>query len=65
MVLRPGRRRLRFRPKLQNDENSGKSLKIAEIWKIAEIRGNREKRTARLGAGRGPDPAPPGGPLYS
>ena len=31
--------------------------------KIAEIRGNREKRKARLGAGRGPGPAPPGGPF--
>ena len=31
--------------------------------KIAEIRGNREKREARLGAGRGPGPAPPGGPF--
>ena len=31
--------------------------------KIAEIRGNREKRKARLGAGRGPGPAPPGAPF--
>ena len=31
--------------------------------KIAEIRGNREKRKARLGAGRGPGPAPPGPPF--
>ena len=31
--------------------------------KVAEIRGNREKRKARLGAGRGPGPAPPGAPF--
>ena len=52
-----------FVRKPRKHENYGKSLKSHKIMKIAEIRGNREKRKARLGAGRGPDPAPPGGPF--
>ena len=52
----------------ENRENmkiAGNHRKSHKIMKIAEVRGNREKRQARLGAGRGPDPAPPGAPFYS
>ena len=50
----------------ENRENMkimGNHWESHKIMKIAEIRGNREKREARLGAGRGPGPAPPGGPF--
>ena len=47
----------------ENMEISGNHRKSHKIVKIAEIRGNREKRKARLGAGRGPGPAPPGPPF--
>ena len=51
----------------ENRENMkimGNHWKSHKIMKIAEIRGNREKRKARLGAGRVPDPSPPGPPFY-
>ena len=51
--------------KRENMKIAGNHWKSHKIVKVAEIRGNREKRKARLGAGRGPDPAPPGAPLYS
>ena len=51
--------------KRENMKISANHWKSHKIMKIAEIRGNREKRKARLGAGRGPDPAPPGTPFYS
>ena len=47
----------------ENMEISGNHRKSHKIVKIAEIRGNREKRKTRLGAGRAPAPAPLGPPV--
>ena len=48
----------------KNHENHCKNKKSHKIMKLSGNRENHKKRKARLGAERGPGPAPAGCPLY-
>ena len=48
----------------KNHENHRRNRKSHKIMKMSENHENHKKRKARLGAERGPGPAPAGGPWY-